>query len=150
VHKEATLDVVGIGAERAGGIKRLDLLKQALAEWSARYDYVLFDLPPILLSADAEMLVEALGQVFLVVEAEAETKGEVGRARRLLERIDPEAVGLFVNRVPLLRGNSYMEKLIVETITRENYSRFMSLPRWRLWLEVLRAKWSVSRAGGRG
>jgi Mrp family chromosome partitioning ATPase len=149
-HRECSLEVVGIGSAREGGLKRLDLLGEAVAEWSARYDYVLFDLPPILLSADAEMLIDALGQVFLVVEAEAVSAGEIGRARRLLQKIDPEAVGLFVNKVPVFRGSGYMEGLIAETLTRTRFERFMSLAQWKLWWEVLRVKWSARRAGRDG
>ncbi len=110
--------MVRIGGEREGGLQRLDLLKDAVAEWSSRYDYILFDLPPLLLSADAEMLVDALGQVFLVLEAEAVSAGEISRAKRLLQKIDPEAVGVFVSKVPVFRGSGYMEGLIAETLTR--------------------------------
>ena len=142
---DATLDVVGIGSEREGGLQRLDRLQEAVAEWSSRYDYILFDLPPLLLSADAEMLVDALGQVFLVLEAEAVSAGEIGRAKRLLQKIDPEAVGVFVSKVPVFRGSGYMEGLIAETLTRTRQERFMSMSRWRLEWEVLRAKWAAAR-----
>jgi hypothetical protein len=137
--------VVCVGSERASGLQRLDLLLQALKVWESQYDYLLYDLPPVLLSADAEMLIEALGQVFLVVEAEAVVRGEVSRAKRLLQKIDPEAVGLFVNSVPLFRGSGYMEEVIIETLTRGKLSRFMSLTHWRLQWELLRTQWSTPR-----
>ena len=149
-HKDCALEVVGIGTRGHEGLKRLDLLEQALAQWGTQYDYVLFDLPPLLLSADAEMLIEVLGQVFLVLEADAVSRGEIARARRLLEKIDPEAVGLFVNKVPVFRGAGYMESLIVETVTRTRFEQFMSMSRWRLWWEVLRARWTGGRLGLRG
>lgn len=151
--RDGTLEVVGIGADRE--LKRLDRLKQALDAWSAEYEYVLVDLPPLLLSSDAEMLIELLGQVFLVVEADAVTRGECARARRLLQKIDPPAVGLFVSKVPVFQGAGYMEGLIVETMTRTRFERFMTLPRWALWWQALRAKpllawWRERRSGGRG
>lgn len=118
-HKDQSLDVVVFGSERAGGLQRLDLLKQVADEWAEHYDYLLFDLPPILLSADAEFLIEILGQVFVVVEAEVATKGEVSHAKRLLQRLDPEAVGLFVNQVHLQRAGGDLQKRVVETITGE-------------------------------
>jgi Mrp family chromosome partitioning ATPase len=148
-YEDCTLEVVGIGTERQGGLKRLDLLEQALAQWSASYDYVLLDLPPLLLSADAEMLIEVVGQVFLVLEADGVTRGEVVRAKRLLEKIDPEAVGLFVNKVPVFRGAGYMEALIVETVTRTRFEQFLSMSQWRLWWEMLRARWAGARLGWR-
>ncbi|MDG4560518.1 MAG: hypothetical protein P9E88_04415 [Candidatus Competibacter sp.] len=149
VHQDCALQVVGIGTEHSSSLKRLDRLRQAVAEWSALYDYLLFDLPPILLSADAEMLVQIIGQVFLVVEAEAVTRGEVSRAKRLLQKIDPEAVGLFVNRVPLFRGGGYMEEVIVETLTREKFGHFKGVVNWKLQWELLRARWAMRRKGKR-
>ena len=137
--RDGAVEVVGIGTMGAGGLRRLDRLKLALAAWSTDYDYVLFDLPPLLLSADTEMLIEVVGQVFLVLEAEAVTRGEFARAKRLLEKIDPEAVGLIVNKIPVFRGSGYMEQLIVETVTRTRFEQFMSLSQWRLWWEMARA-----------
>jgi hypothetical protein len=91
------------------------------------------------------MLVDALGQVFLVLEAEAVSAGEISRAKRLLQKIDPEAVGVFVSKVPVFRGSGYMEGLIAETLTRTRQERFMSMSRWQLEWEVLRAKWAAAR-----
>lgn len=144
-HQNTRLAVIGIGTERSSSLQRLDQLKKAIAEWSEHYEYLLFDLPPVLASADAEMLIEALGQVFLIVEAEAVTKGEVSRAKRLLQKIDPEAVGLFVNSVPLFRGGGYIQELIVEYLTRDKYRRFASVPPWKLQWALLRTRWALGR-----
>jgi Mrp family chromosome partitioning ATPase len=144
--QDETLEVVAIGGAAEKGLRRLDRLRDALTEWSARYDYVLVDLPPLLLSADAEMLVDALGQVFLVLEAEAVTRGEIGRAKRLLQKIDPEAVGLFVSKVPVFRGAGYMEPLIVETLTGRRFKEFMSLAPWKLWWATLLARRPLAAA----
>ncbi|MEO0003251.1 MAG: hypothetical protein RLZZ22_943, partial [Pseudomonadota bacterium] len=116
--------------------QRLDRLHQAVAEWSEQYEYVLVDLPPLLLSAEAEMLIETMGQVFLLVEAQAVNRGEISRAKRLLQKIDPQAVGLFVNKVPLSRGSGHMEHLIIETISRSQLSRFRRLAEWKLRWEM--------------
>ncbi|MEY4749803.1 MAG: hypothetical protein RIQ60_2017 [Pseudomonadota bacterium] len=99
-----------------GGLRRLDLLEAAIERWSARYDFVFFDLAPLLLSADAEMLVQATGQVLLVIDAEGVMRGEILRARRMLQKINPEAVGLVVTRIRVFRGSGYMENLIDETL----------------------------------
>ena len=53
------IDVVSIGHEADRGLTRIDLLRQALAAWSDGYDHVLCDLPPLLLSADAELFIVA-------------------------------------------------------------------------------------------
>jgi Mrp family chromosome partitioning ATPase len=147
--RDSTLEVVAIGGEGRDGLRRLDRLHEAMVAWSATYDYVLVDLPPLLLSADAEMLVDALGQVFLMLEAEAVSRGEITRAKRLLQKLDPEAVGLFVSKVPVFHGAGYMEELIAETLTQKRFEHFMSLARWRLWWEMLRVKAATRpRRGG--
>ena len=143
-HQGTMLKVVSVGAGTRG-LQRLDRLRGALARWSQDYEYVLFDLAPLLMSADAEMLIEVLGQVFLVVPAESVTKGEIGRAKRLLQKLDPEAVGLFVNDVPLFRGSGYMEESIVETVTRGRFSHFMTASDLRLKWELLRTYWTLHR-----
>lgn len=142
VFQEQDLPVVGFGGELSSGVQRLDRLKQAVDQWAAEYDFVLIDLPPVLLSADAELLIDALGQVFMVLEAQSVTKGEVTRAKRLLAKIDPEAVGLFINNIPMFRGSGYMQELMVETLTRKSFSEFMSLSNLRLQIELLRVRWA--------
>lgn len=150
VFQEQDLPAVGFGGELSSGVQRLDRLKQAVDQWAAEYDFVLIDLPPVLLSADAELLIDALGQVFMVLEAQSVTKGEVTRAKRLLAKIDPEAVGLFINNIPMLRGGGYMQELMVETLTRKSFSVFMSLSNLRLQIELLRVRWAqrhLSKSG---
>lgn len=144
-HHHAAVNVVGIGTERVRGLQRLDRLHEAIKKWGGQYEFVLVDLPPLLMSADAEMLIEAIGQVFLVVEAQAVNRGEIGRSKRLLQKIDPEAVGLFVNKVPLFRGNGYMEDLIIETLSRSKLSSFMSLDKWKLQWEMWLTEQSIRK-----
>ena len=144
-HHNTPLLGVGFGQQREGGIRRLDLFKQVVQEWREDYEFVLINLPPVLLSADAELLIEALGQVFMVLEAQSVSKGEIMRAKRVLEKLDPEAVGLFVDRIPMFRGGGYMQELMIETLTKTHPDTFMSLSRLGLQMELLRAKWVQSR-----
>lgn len=144
-----TIDVVPFGSLRDTGIQRLDVLKTALEQWSQRYDIVLLDLPPILPSADAELLIDAIGQVFLVVEAEIRTKGEVARARAQLEKLAPDAVGLVVNKVPLEAGDSGLRAQLVETITHESFQTFMSMSWLRLQVQLLALRWQRLRSASR-
>jgi Mrp family chromosome partitioning ATPase len=149
--RDGEVEVVGIGSLSSLGLMRLDRLKQALEQWSAGYDHVLCDLPPLLLSADAEMMIELLGQVFLVVDAEAVSRGEITRAKRLLHKLDPEAVGLFVNRIPVFPGSGYLEPLIVETLTRTRFETFMSRSKLALAWDMARlqaAGWLRRRTPG--
>ncbi len=144
-HQGSQIEGIGFGTELNAGVQRLDLLKAAVDAWSQEYDFVLIDLPPVLLSADAELLIDALGQVFLVLEAQSISKGEVTRAKRLLEKLDPEAMGLFVNNVPVFQGGGYIKELMLETLTKDKFSRFMSLSWVRLQIELLRAQWVQKR-----
>jgi Mrp family chromosome partitioning ATPase/capsular polysaccharide biosynthesis protein len=144
-HQGVQMIGVGFGQAHGSGVQRLDLLKQAINEWQQQYEFVLIDLPPVLLSADAELLIDALGQVFMVLEAQSVSKGEVTRAKRVLEKLDPEAVGLFVNNIPMFQGGGYMRELMVETLTKEKFSDFMSLSNLQLQVELLRARWLQMR-----
>lgn len=141
VHQGESLLGVGFGDQRSTGVQRLDLLQQAVALWTPQHDYILVALPPVLLSADAELLIDALGQVFMVLEAQSVSRGEVVRAKRLLEKLDPEAVGLFVNSIPMFQGGGYMQELLLETLTKGDFKHFMSLSNLRLQVELLRARW---------
>lgn len=138
--RKGTVDVVGIGTQTDQGLLRLDRLQLALEQWSADYDHVLCDLPPLLLSADAELMIELLGQIFLVVDAEAVSRGEITRAKRLLQKLDPEAVGLFVNRIPVFAGSGYLEPLIVEMLTRTRFGTFMSRSKRALAWDLARLR----------
>lgn len=143
------MDVVPFGQGGEASIQRLDVLKVALEQWSQRYDIVLLDLPPILPSADAELLIDVIGQVFLVVEAEATTKGEVARARAQLEKLAPEAVGLVVNRVPLETGGNELKAQMVETITHGRFQTFMSMSALQLQVQLLALRWQRMRWASR-
>lgn len=145
MQQDTLLQVIGAGPDHGTGLQRLDRLQTAMQYWSTTCDYVLVDLPPILLSADAEILTEQLGQVFLVVEADHAGRGEVTRAKRLLQKLDPEAVGLFVNDVTLFRGSGYMGEIIAATLTHGRMRRFASARYWQLQWHMLRAVWALKR-----
>ncbi|KFG95099.1 hypothetical protein GQ56_0122505 [Burkholderia paludis] len=116
------------------GLTRLDRLAECLAAWSAEYDFVLVDMPPLLVSADTELLLSRIGHVLVVLEAGATTRGEVGRARRMLQTIDPNAVGFVLNRVRPFDGGGYLRENLVEFLTRRKHSDVMTGRAWRLWL----------------
>lgn len=131
--------VAASGPGRAGrfAIERLDRLAQALRHWATDADFVLVDMPPLLASADAELLVRTVGQVLLVVQAGAVTQGEVRRASRLLQAIDPEAVGLVVNRISPFAAGGYLRELMLESLSGRRSDTVFTTPRWRLWWATL-------------
>lgn len=83
------------------------------------FDMVIFDSPPILRSADAELLADTCDATLLVIEAMSVRKGEVKRAARILEKVAPPAVGSIVNRIPVFDSSSYLKPLITEFNERD-------------------------------
>jgi succinoglycan biosynthesis transport protein ExoP len=131
------IDVVSVGGLREGGLKRMDRMRQALQAWRQQYDLVLLDIPPLLPSADAELLVDEAKQVFVVVEAAAVSKAELGQLRAQLARQAPDSVGLLVNRVSMEQGSDVLNQHILEGITGGRFSRFMSTSILQLRLELI-------------
>ncbi len=77
-----------------------------------RYDLILLDAPPILLSADTEFLARYADAVLLVVSARQTLKGELKRAARLLEKAAPQVFGVIVNRLQVYHGGGYYAEVI--------------------------------------
>lgn len=130
--RPATLSIGETGEARH--LDRLDRLVTLSAEWQQDYRFILVDLPPLLLSADAEILARSLQHLVLVVEAAGTGRGELRRAARLVERIAPAAVGVVVNRVRPFAGGGYLRDLLVEHLSGRKASEFFSRPAWLLAL----------------
>jgi Mrp family chromosome partitioning ATPase/uncharacterized protein involved in exopolysaccharide biosynthesis len=138
---------VGVGtAEGVRHLDRLDRMQQVIGEWAERFSFVLVDMPPLLLSADAEILLGSLGQAVLVVEAGGISHGELARAGRLLEKSVSRAAGLIVNRVRAVMGG-YMRNLLVEYVTQRKFSEFETRPVWHLAVQsYVSAAWERMRS----
>lgn len=124
-------DRIPIGGSR--GSRHLSTGKDFLAildELQKHYDILLLDTPPILLSADAELLTGIADAAFLVIGAEAVSIGEVRRAARLLERLAPPVVGFIVNRVQVFGAGGYFADLLKEYETGEKLEQTGLLARW--------------------
>jgi uncharacterized protein involved in exopolysaccharide biosynthesis/Mrp family chromosome partitioning ATPase len=134
------VDAAGGGGDRRH-LDHLDRLPALTRAWAADYRFVLVDLPPLLLSADAEILARSLEHLILVVEAAGVTRGELSRAGRQLEKIDPAAVGVVVNRVRPFAGGGYLKDALIEFLTARKSAQYYSRPGW---LTALHA-WVASR-----
>ncbi len=73
---------------------------QSLAQ---SYDYVLFDTPPLVGSADAAVLGKLADGVLLVVRPGLVDSASAGTAKTLLERSDPNILGIVANAVDVKR-----------------------------------------------
>ncbi len=107
-------DRLPIGETQFRHLKTHGKLLSILKQLKAHYDLIIIDTPPLLLSADAELLGKVAGGVLLVVEAEAIMPGELRRAASLLERLNPPVVGTVLNRVKVFQGGGYFADLIEE------------------------------------
>ena len=128
---------VAVGGHGRTALERIDVLAQTLRHWAGVNDFVLVDMPPLLASADAELLVPVVGQVMLVLDANGVTKGEVLRAKRLLQTIDPQAVGLVVNGIAPFLNGGYLRDLMIESTSGRRAASVFTLSRWRLALATL-------------
>jgi uncharacterized protein involved in exopolysaccharide biosynthesis len=113
------LEVDGVPSCPVGNakdVRHLDGLDRlgAWLEGLTTYRFVLIDAPPLLTSSDSEMIVRAAKAVVLVVEADGISAGELRRAARVLEKMDPPSVGAIVNRITPFHGGGYIQSSIAE------------------------------------
>jgi polysaccharide biosynthesis transport protein len=78
-----------------------------------RYDVLLFEAPPILASADAEMLLQMPAGAILVIRARHDVPRDVRAAARRLERIAPPVVGTVMTYVSETERVGYSPQAIV-------------------------------------
>ncbi|MEW6039003.1 MAG: chain length determinant protein [Pseudomonadota bacterium] len=107
-------DRLGMGIAPGPQLFAYPALRRCLDELKAAYDMVLVDAPPILLSADAEYLVQISDVTLLLVGAGQVKPGELRRAAAILQKIDPKAVGFVVTRLEVYQGGGYYAKLAEE------------------------------------
>jgi len=89
-------------------------LVQVLRQAAEVYSVVLVDIPPILVSVDAEFIARNADVVVLVIEAESVTKPELRRAAKSLERIRVPAVSALLNRVRGKESGGFAEDALQE------------------------------------
>ncbi|HYN39663.1 MAG TPA: hypothetical protein VES39_10465, partial [Rhodospirillales bacterium] len=117
-------------------LDRLDRVSDVVAGCKADFRFVLVDIPPLLLSADAEILARNLQHLMLVVEAAGVTGGELRRAGRQLERVAPAAVGAVVNRVQPFSGGGYLREMQLEYLTGRKTADYFTEPGWQTALRA--------------
>jgi polysaccharide biosynthesis transport protein len=93
-------DHIPIGdIENEKNIPDIQNLTKILRESTGQYTVVLVDLPPILVSVDAEFIARGSDVVVLVIEAGEVNKAELVRAAASLERLHVNAVSAVLNKV---------------------------------------------------
>jgi capsular exopolysaccharide synthesis family protein len=108
VHKTGipTLDLLTAGSRGARTFERLssDAMARLLAEAKERYDVVLLDCSPALVSGDGLSLANRCDASLLIARAMTETRGLVARLKNELQDCRAEFLGVVVNAVKPAAG----------------------------------------------
>ena len=108
-------DYIPVGdAANARNLPDIQNLIEVLRNSAEAYSVVLVDLPPILVSVDAEFLARSADVTLLVIEAESVTKAELQRAASSLRRLQAPAVSAIFNRVKLSAGDGFARAALTE------------------------------------
>jgi len=113
-------------------LDRLDRVADVTKAWAENFSFVLVDLPPMLLSADAEILARNLQHLIVVIEANATIAGELRRAGRQLEKLDPATIGIVLNRVRPFDGGGYLRGAMFEYLSGRKLSEYYTTSSWML------------------
>jgi capsular exopolysaccharide synthesis family protein len=117
VHRtDPDLDVLPAGASRDAAPELLDsaAFRSMLTTLESRYDIILIDSPPMLLTSDCQMLAKHADSALLVVRAMADKRGMVGRMIRQFEGTRTDIVGVLLNGARSSVGGYF----------KENYEQF--------------------------
>ncbi|MCD6393934.1 MAG: CpsD/CapB family tyrosine-protein kinase, partial [Planctomycetes bacterium] len=104
------LDIIDSGpvpaspAEMLGSARMRDLLAQC----RNRYDFIIIDAPPLLVS-DAKALAAQADGTILVFDAETTHRGAAQRALRELREVNATVVGTVLMRVKAMKGGYFRE-----------------------------------------
>ena len=121
---------------RQSHLDRLDRIKEVTGVWAEEFNFVLIDLPPLLLSADTEIVARDLAHLIVVVEASGISAGELRRAGRQLEKLDPAALGMVLNRVKPFEGGGYLQGNILEYLSGQNVRDYFTTSHWSLSVQT--------------
>ncbi len=89
------------------GLLDAQRIRELVKTLKTRYDYVFFDSPPIVGVSDASILASEMDGVMLVVQYRKYPRTISARARRILENVGANAVGVVLNNINILRDDYY-------------------------------------------
>ena len=81
-------------------------MEMLIQELSKKYDYILFDAPPVIAVTDAQLLSQYIDCVLLVVSSGKTNKELAIRAKALLENVKANVIGVVLNNKEIT-GDSY-------------------------------------------
>ncbi|MFA5265323.1 MAG: polysaccharide biosynthesis tyrosine autokinase [Opitutaceae bacterium] len=97
----------GSAADFTLGLLQLGRLKSLIDELRTRYDWILFDSPPIIGVSDASVLATAMDGIVLLIQHRRNPQSMVMRARQIIDGLKVPIVGVVLNQVPSGAGEDY-------------------------------------------
>jgi len=94
-------------------------LCEILDTLKTRYDVILLDAPPIMLSADTEFLCGVADLTLLLIGAGQVQPGELRRTMGILQKVDPPAISFIVTHIQIYQGGGYFGGMVKEYATVE-------------------------------
>ncbi len=92
-------------------------MESMLRELRKRFKFVVIDSPPVLPVTDAMILSTLVDGVVFVVESGATVRGAVTRARKILQNVGANVLGIVLNKVDVRHDGYYGITDTVITIT---------------------------------
>jgi capsular exopolysaccharide synthesis family protein len=103
------LDMLPSGKMRTASAGLFDTERMAalLAEVKDKYDFIVFDSPPVMGVSDASILSSATDAVLLVVQHRAYPRIVSSRAKNIIDNVGGNLIGVILNNINILRDYSY-------------------------------------------
>lgn len=89
------------------GILDSQRMRELIKSLKARYDYVFFDTPPIVGISDASILASEVDGVLLVVQYRKYPRIISTRARKMIENVGGNIMGVVLNNINVMRDDYY-------------------------------------------
>ena len=89
------------------GLLNSQRMRELVKNLKARYDYVFFDSPPIMGVTDASILASEVDGVLLVVQYRKYPRMISSRAKRMIENVGGNILGVVLNNINILRDDYY-------------------------------------------
>lgn len=89
------------------GLLHLPRLRALIEQLRSRYDYIVFDSPPVIGVSDTTVLATALDGVILLVQHRRNPQSMVLRAQQIIVGLKANLLGVVLNQVPDRAGEDY-------------------------------------------
>ena len=82
-------------------------MKEMVSELKQRYDFILFDSPPILGVSDASVLASEVDLVMQVIQYRRYPQPMTIRAKQMIEKVGGNLVGIVLNNINMSQDEGY-------------------------------------------